>query len=139
MFFFACHSVFLCVGCMERSGSGSRASTNVKKQTTITAFFKSVAFVCGGVATVPWICSCSVCLYRAERGTDFGKTPTQPRGYKFWGGTNLGGGGLATHAQSSGTPLENRGTSSEEGGGGEKHAAPTNKRPPGAGRQSSIE
>ena len=64
MFFFACHSVLLCIGCMEHSDSESHASTSVssvKKQTTITAFFMSVVLLCSGVATVPWICWCSVC------------------------------------------------------------------------------
>ena len=53
--------------------------------------FPQMSDLCSGVETVPWICSCSVCFYRAEGGTDFGKTPIKPRrgitfgGCKFWG------------------------------------------------------
>ena len=49
----------------------------VKKQATITAFFKNL---CSGVETVPWICPRSVGLCMAEGGTDFGKTPIKPCG-----------------------------------------------------------
>ena len=43
--------------------------------------------ICSGVDTVPWICSCSVCLSLAEEGTGFGKTLTKPKGvYNLRGG-----------------------------------------------------
>ena len=36
---------------------------------------------------VPWICSRSVCLFRGgEGGTEFGRTPIQPRGMEMLGG-----------------------------------------------------
>ena len=53
-----------------------------------------VGGLCSDFETVPWICSCSVCLYMAEWGTDFGKTPMKPLSlgeYKFGGGINFGG------------------------------------------------
>ena len=39
-----------------------------------------------GVAVMMWR------GHRAERGTDFGKTPISRGGYKFWEGVNFGGG-----------------------------------------------
>ena len=44
--------------------------------------------LCSGVETVPWRGSCSVCLYMAEGGTHFGKTPSKGVIF-FWGGYTL--------------------------------------------------
>ena len=65
-------------------------SVQCLKQTTVTAFFK--CDLCSGIETVPWICSCSVCLCMAEEDVDFGQTPIKPRGLSIWeGGMHFGG------------------------------------------------
>ena len=51
--------------------------------------FGSSSDLWSGAETVAQICSCSVCLYVAQGGTEFGKTPIKPGGLggiHFWGG-----------------------------------------------------
>ena len=53
--------------------------------------FLRVTDLCSGIETVPWICSCFVCLCMAEEGPDFflAKCPLS-----LGGGTNFLGGGI---------------------------------------------
>ena len=84
MFFFACHSVLSCVGGMEHSDSRPCLHWCFQCQgANHNHVVLHVTDLCSGVETIPWNCSCSGCLYMAEAGTDFGKTP--PGGYDFLG------------------------------------------------------
>ena len=84
MFFFACRSCLIWVGCMERSDSRPCLYwSNVKKQTTVASFFKWVAFAVvwklyPGFVRVPFACTW---LTGVQILT---KRPFSRGGYKFF-------------------------------------------------------